>query len=233
MKFDQYELKARVLPAILSTVLPLFLFNYFLVHQGLQQLFAALAEWQVVSGVTSTFIFLYFIIELNRSVSKFIFEKYLFEDDQKLPTTQLLMFSDSNYSEDFKRRIRTKIMTEFQIRVLNEDEEKENPELARKLIVEAVSRIRNSMREDTFIKQSNIRYGYFRNLIGGSVIGSIIAIANVAYLHYNNLAEWAIYVNYALICLYLFLLACSRWLLKAHGYNYAKSLLENYDHKEP
>jgi len=230
MKFDQYEIKARIIPAVITTMLPLFLFNYFLVNPGLQKLFSALSDWKIVSGVTTSLILLYFIVEINRSLSKFLFERYYFEGNEKLPTTLFLLFQNTTFSDDFKTRIRSKIENDFQIKLLGKNEEESNHSLAVKLISEAVAKIRNKMRGDSFIKQANIRYGLFRNLVGGCVIGLLLSAANVAYLHYSDAANWALILNILLGGFYLLSLLLSKWLMRSHGESYAKTLLENYDY---
>ncbi len=230
MKFDQYEIKARVIPSVITTMLPLFLFNYFLVNQELQKLFATLSEWEVVSGVTTSLILLYFIVEINRGLSKYLFEKYFFKGTSHLPTTTFLLFGDTEYSHDFKARLRNKIESNFGIKLLSKEDEEKDQNLARKLIAESVSHIRNKMRKDEFIKQANIRYGFFRNLIGGCVIGATLSIANIAYLLSNDLAHWTLITNSVLLGIYILFLLLSGLIIGAHGKSYARTLLENYDY---
>ena len=229
MKFDQYEIKARIIPAIITTMLPLYLFNYFLVHQELQKLFIALSEWKVISGITTYLILLYLVVEINRTLSKFLLEKFYFNGKKKLPTTVLLLFSNSEFSDSFKERIREKIVKDFNVRLLGKGEEKESKETARKLISEGVAHIREKMRGDSFIKQANIRYGFFRNLIGGCIIGLLLSVTNIGYIILSSEINWGLMVHIVLSAIYLLLLIASKWLIEAHGKSYARTLLENYD----
>ena len=63
-------------------------------------------------------------------------------------------------------------MTDFDITLLPEDQEKEKEEEARKKIVEAMSLIRAKVKDGRLLLQHNIEYGFVRNLIGGNEIAA-------------------------------------------------------------
>ena len=45
------------------------------------------------------------------------------------------------------------------------------------MIARVVGQIREMMRDNKMILQHNIEYGFFRNLLGGCVVASIISVA--------------------------------------------------------
>lgn len=120
----------------------------------------------------------FYISELFRYVSKRVFQFKLFQKDEtKMPTTQFLLWHDAQLSKEMKRLVRERVFQDNGYRMFTEAEEKENEYEARLNIVGAVGLIRQSLRQDSILEQSNYRYGFQRNLLGGLVCVAVLIIA--------------------------------------------------------
>ena len=230
MKFDQYKRNAQVYPAVLSTIIPLAIFCYFLLSPELLEMLGWISGLAVATGAGGlTIVLTFLIIEVNRFLSKFLFEKKYFDDEYEFPSTRFLLFTDDEFSDVLKARVRRKIRNDFGLDLLDKNEEQQDPLQAKRLIIEAVPHIRNMTRDDSFISRANIRYGFFRNLVGGSIIGLVLSVLNAVALYSKDLQEWAIILNIVLSILYLIFLLMSKWILRLVAESYAKTLIVNYD----
>lgn len=120
----------------------------------------------------------FYIRELFRYVSKRVFQFKLFEKDEtQMPTTQFLLWHDVNLSKEMKRLVRERVLQDNEYKMFTEREEEENEHEARLNIVSAVGLIRQSIRQNPILEQSNYRYGFQRNLLGGLVCVAILIIA--------------------------------------------------------
>ena len=128
---DAYVKYARVLPAIVAMILPCISTIYFIYHIPCVKIFfmEELNDiWEVLivilpCGLVYSAIG-YFARESFRSISKIIFQYKLFnEDETKMPTTDLLMFSYSSFSKKYILKIMQKINADFKLVLKNEAEQ--------------------------------------------------------------------------------------------------------------
>jgi hypothetical protein len=195
-----------------------------LYHGKLENVIAVLPAITTIV-LSSAIIFL--LTQINRFISKEIYQRIYFNEEINMPTTNLLLKSNSEFEISIKQKIEDKIKTKFELRLLSETEELSDVIRARKLIVTAVSQIKNSLRENSLLLQHNIEYGFSRNLIGGSTIALVICIF-MLILSYNSNDLSMIYLSWILSIMYFLPIAFSKIILDRLSKNYAKILFEQF-----
>src|SRR5690606_2634208 len=149
--------------------------------------------------------------------------KLYFKEEIEMPTTKLLLWSNDKLDKNTKAKIRKKINEIFKIKLKSELDENLDLNESKKQIVFAVSQIRNYLRRNGLLFQHNIEYGFIRNLIGGSLIATIISIVTLVYSFISNDSTLKI-TSIILISIYLLPLVLSKFILHKFGNYYAKTL---------
>lgn len=222
-----YYIRARLFPSIL-TAIPLLVFVNVIVsefyYDKLTSVFSILPILTNF-GLSTALVFL--MVQLNRFLAKEIFQRFYFQNELKMPTTNHLLWSDTHLEHTIKEKIHSKILSKFEIKIQNENDEQYDELKSRKQIATAVSQIRNILRENKMLLQHNIEYGFFRNLIGGSVLALIFSLAIFihGYLNINNNMK---ITGIILILIYLIPLVLSKLLIKRFGNYYSKILYEQF-----
>lgn len=227
MLTNPYFYRARLFPALITSIPMLIFVNKIIAVQyadALKNVYDIL-PFIAHFGLSGAIIFL--CIQINRIVAKEIFQRFHFREELFMPTTNHLLISNTYYPIPIKDKIRNKIKKEFKIVLADAQSEAQNENDARKLISTAVSQIRNVLRGDNLLLQHNIEYGFWRNLIGGSLIAVIFAIAIYWYGAYNKLEDQIIT---GVICfiLYLIPIVLSRYIIHRYGNYYSKILYEQF-----
>ncbi len=226
MKFDNYYFKARLFPTII-TLIPFVFLTFSIDYTSLEGLFERIERVELISNISFTLAMLFLLTQLNRFLGKFIFEKRIFKNELEMPTTRFLLFSDDQFTNNYKLKVRDKVKEDFDYFMPTLENEKEDILNAKKQIVEAVGLIRNKVKNGRLLLQHNIEYGFMRNLIGGSVPGSIVAGINVIYFFYESMTFFA-YLNIFLFVFYLTLFLLSKNIINTLGNQYAKVLFQEY-----
>lgn len=222
---NKYNIQARLIPSILIAI-PLFLFQYVNLDSSQINFLKQLGEIEFLGNITISIALIYFFMQLNRYLGKHLFEKYYFKKQLYFPTTTWLMLYDTSLSENFKTKLRTKIQSDFNIVLLNIDEEQENDNLARKTIRDANGLIRRKVGNGKLTLQHNIEYGFFRNLIGGTIIAlPITVIIFLINLDNNN---FILGLTVLLGFIYSLLLIFSKQILWNKGCLYAEILFQEF-----
>ncbi|MYF28111.1 MAG: hypothetical protein F4169_04485 [Gammaproteobacteria bacterium] len=233
---DPYELKARVLPALIhiSPLLPLFI--------GVPILNADVTG----SGTLATLLFLAFTVLLSNAVRPLgkRLENRLIDDWGGLPTTILLRYSDTSINLETKKRYHVALEV-----LLAKSEwptvetERANPKMADAVYESAIDALRERTRDRdkyrlVFAELAN--YGFARNLRGGRPIGLILAalllILDVTVIAGN---EWLTQLaspllwHFGTLCALVFVVVLltffgNRFVREA-GDNYARALLATLD----
>lgn len=227
MAVNSYYLKARLFPTVLTSIPALLLYNKFvasLYHDKLEHIYSVLPTITDVI-LSSAIVFLF--VQINRFVSKEIFQRLYFTDEVKMPTTNQLLKSNTQLETSIKQKIEDKIKTKFDITLLSSADETADELRARKLIITSVSQIRNSLRDNEMLLQHNIEYGFFRNLIGGSFIAFIISLVIVFYSQYTHDLSTRI-LGIILSIIYFFPILLSKIIIDKYGKYYAKILFEQF-----
>ena len=85
--FDKYSMKARVLPAIFTVLIPLIIFNHFFTSPLLTDLLGAFKASETISNISISLVLMFYLSQIARIIGKNLFEKRLFKDELKMPTT--------------------------------------------------------------------------------------------------------------------------------------------------
>jgi hypothetical protein len=227
MHVNRYYLNARLFPTVLTSIPTLLVYYKYvgpLYHSKLENVFAALPAITTIV-LSSAIVFL--LVQINRFIAKEIFQRIYFNEEINMPTTNLLLKSNNEFEISIKQKIEDKIKTKFDLSLLSESEELSDVLRARKLIVTAVSQIRNSLRENSLLLQHNIEYGFSRNLIGGSTIAFVISIIMLILSYFSNDLPMK-YLSWILTIIYSLPIAFSKIILDRLSKNYAKILFEQF-----
>jgi hypothetical protein len=166
-------------------------------------------------------------MQTNRFLGKFLFEKLIFNDELNMPTTRFLLYSDNEFSEQYKEKIRQKINTNFKIILPSREDELSDINSCRKRIVEAVGLIRNKVKNGNLLLQHNMEYGFARNLIGGSIIA--VCISGLDIFYFMKLGNVLLgYLSIILTIFFSFCLILSKPIINHLGKVYAKRLFQEY-----
>lgn len=227
MAINNYYFKARLFPTVLTSIPTIVIYKLFissLYHDKLENIFSVLPT---VTDIILSSAIVFLLVQINRFLSKEIFQRIYFKDEINMPTTNLLLKSNTELDISIKVKIEEKIKNKFGIDLLNSSEEYSNELRARKLITTVVSQIRNSLRENSLLLQHNIEYGFFRNLIGGAFLAFFISFFILQYSFYsNNLTTRSI--GWILTSIYIIPILFSKLIISRYGKYYAKILYEQF-----
>lgn len=227
MAINNYYFKARLFPTVLTSIPAIILYNKFianLYHDKLENIYAGLPT---ITDVIFSGAIIFLLVQINRFLSKEIFQRLYFKDEINMPTTNLLLKSNSELEISIKQKIEDKIKSKFDINLLTSTEESADDQRARKLIVTTVSQIRNLLRDNALLLQHNIEYGFFRNLIGGSFIAFVISLIIVASSQYTADITTR-NLGWTLTCIYFLPILLSKFIINRYGKYYAKILYEQF-----
>ena len=214
-------------PALVSS-LPLIILWFFGSDQGeLEELMSFILSLQFLGGITLTIVFLYFYSELIRTTSKFI-ERHYFSNRIGFPTTYLMMYQDDTFSRIYKDTYRQKAKALFGMHLPSVAEEKDNPNEARKRLQETTKLVILRVGSGRLVMKHNIWYGFFRNLIGGSLYSVVFCILNI-YIGAVMLENNTLWISsLALLIGYIFVLLLHKRILVQHAEAYAKQLFAEF-----
>ena len=227
MNLSNYYIRGRLFPTVLTSIPLLIFVNVFfakLFQDKLKELFEVLPLLTSI-GISTALLFL--MVQLNRLIAKEVFQRFYFQDELKMPTTNHLLWKDTFFEQTIKEKIRAKINSKFEIQLQSLSEEQANELNSRKQIVTAVSQIRNSLRDNKLLLQHNIEYGFFRNLVGGSLIALVFSIIILVYgitINQQNLK----FIGITLCLIYFFIILLSKPIIKRFGNYYSKTLYEQF-----
>lgn len=227
MAINQYYYKARLLPTVLTSIPAVILYNKFisnLYYDKLENIFSVLPN---ITDFTLSAAMIFLLVQINRLVSKEIFQRLFFKDEINMPTTNLLLKENTELDPSIKTKIEAKIKSKFEIDLFSSSDEFADERAARKLIVTTVSQIRNILRDNSLLFQHNIEYGFFRNLIGGSFLAFIVSVIIIVLSYFNNDVNTR-NIGFILAGTYFLPIILSKFIIKKYGKYYAKILFEQF-----
>ncbi len=219
--FSQYSIIARIFPTIIGLI-PLFILQYYFLGNILS-IDSVIAS--VIGNIGISTILLYAFNQYFVRIPSKIFEDWLFSKQLYFPTTNFLLYSDDEYSGDFKDKVRQSINSDFSIQLPDRESEKSDENDARKRIKEVVRLIIGNVQDGYLVLQHNIEYGFVRNLWGASltgVLGSVLLVAMTAPT--SSLRS----VATIMVLIYGFYLLFGSLIIKYFGQAYARKLIEEY-----
>lgn len=227
MKFDKYEIFARIIPTVLASV-PFFVLHYFLLNPALGTFWGELLGLKVISDITFIFALLFLAMQFNRIVSKEIFEKIMYHDGLSFPTTNFLLHLDSYFSSDYTKKIHGRIKSDFGINIPTPNNEARSEDKSRKLITEAISHIRTKVGKGNLLGQHNLEYGFVRNFSGGNIVASAVSALDVTIFKWLYPNDIAFSVSIVSFFIYFILSLLAGKMIESVGRSYAKVLIQEY-----
>lgn len=222
---DWYYVKARLFPTALTVIPILFLYLQF-IHPLIFNFSIAHDVIGILKGVAAWSAITFLLVHVTRSIGKFAVQKFTYDNEIKMPTTEYLLFSNHSFSKERKERIRSRITQKYSIIFSNEESEKEEELEARKKIIEGVNYVKNATRGNKAIEQHNREYGFVRNLTGGCMLAILFSLLGVVCAY--NFAPESI-INYSMLAaIYIVIFLWCILIIKNYGSNYAKILFEQF-----
>ncbi len=223
--FNHYEIRARYLPAFIAA-LPAIILSTFIKREVWVSLFENAQYFLVVENLSLSLIAILFLVHIQRGIAKHVFENRIFKSGKELPTTTMLLLSDSFLSVEMKNKIRNKIGTDFGLHLCTLGQEQENPEEAKKTIRDAVNLIRKQVKDGDKTLQYNIHYGLSRNLIAGSIFAVPASVLNAVLFGIQNQAGF--YISLMMAGFFSLALIFNRKILIHYANAYAECLLSEF-----
>lgn len=224
---NKYYITSRLIPAILTSIPACTAYYYFLaplISTNTSHIYWLHPVENI--GLMTGIIFL--VMQINRYISKEVFEKKYFKNESEMPTTNYLMDSNTYYTSEIKRAIRSKIKRDFEIDLLSQQQDSSNELTVRKNITMAVSQVRSFLKENSMIYRHNMEYGFFRNLIGGCVPALIISLIMALMFKVVQINETMFWISLGLSVIYFVPISLSKTIINKYGSYYAKILFEQY-----
>lgn len=221
---DRYQLGARFVPGILCS-LPAVLLVWIAKNEEVSRaLVSGMWSWISMAGVQ--FLIAAGAVQYITSWGK-RYEDQIFDKGLRMPTTEKLLWGNSESSESLKRKVRAKLKDDFGIKLPSKEAERKNEHAARVEIRDAVARIRLRVGNGVRVHEHNIRYGFIRNLAAGARFALLVAIMGI------GLAGWlrnSLYVTlFAVMMLgYGVAMITGRKMIVCHGEHYSDQLLNEY-----
>jgi hypothetical protein len=114
------------------------------------------------------------------------------------PSTRFLRIRDTHFGDGLKTSIRNELARRFAVRLLPQDEEVRNSELADREIADSFRRVRSYLRQkdpDGLGQKQNIEYGFCRNLLGCRVTWVVLSLLALAFAIGNAIRTHQSLVN--------------------------------------
>lgn len=216
--FNKYNMEARVFPALITSI-PLFLIKHYIINQ-----YFSFSLTQVIFGDVSILIVLVFLFsQINRVISK-----SLFEVKTAFPTDTALLPSSTTLSQQYRKNLSEKIKEDFNLTLPELREETENEQESKVRIREVVKSIINKVKDGRLLLQHNIEYGFFRNLLGGSVVASMVSFANILIFYFLFSNQTVAITSIILFLMYLSIILLRKKVLNHYSEEYTQVLFREY-----
>lgn len=158
--FDEYELKARIAPGLL-TALPMVVFVFYAAPN--------LWRWPIFAASSVlTLAMIYGLGQFAKARGEAI-EAALWQSWDGPPSTRFMRHRDTTFGPELKALIAQNIAKEFSMTVLTAEQEDESPVTADQHIADAFKRVKQFLRENDargLWFTHNVEYGFWRNLRG-------------------------------------------------------------------
>lgn len=172
---SKYSIYARVLPGVL-TFLPIFTLFCKIIGKfpdlNPAKFFVNFHEYVgYVMLLPFVYLFSLFCREVGRKL-----ERWFFLSKSGFPTTYLMLYSNTVYPDDLKDTYRTKVKFRFGLTLLSRSEELQSPKIAVQQLNFASRFLASSCQDNEDVQNRNVEYGFYRNLLGGSVIAIAVCL---------------------------------------------------------
>lgn len=222
-----YELYARYFPALV-TGLPALMMGFYVSRSGEG---GALAEYlaglRFFGTLSLSAVLLYFYAQLIRTTSKY-YEKRYFKDARGFPTTYLMLYSDTTCSRALKDQYRECVRRRFGLSLPTEEQEDADSAEALRILNDTTKRVILTVGDGELVGKHNQWYGFMRNLVGGCIYGTTMALVNagVGWFLLDSVILAASSLGLALVYGALFI--ARRRILTQHAEAYAHQLVTEF-----
>lgn len=161
---DPYEVKARLLPALLLAIPILVDVTYAAPR---------LTQWPVFAAGGACGLAVSYSLGLLVSARGRTIEPALWETWGGPPSTRFMRRADTFFGTEVKEAIRAAVKNTFPLTLLNAEEERRSPARADEAIADAFRQVREYLRihdPKGLWSRQNSEYGYFRNLYGCRIV---------------------------------------------------------------
>ena len=227
MNQNRYFLQAILLPALLTAIPALILFNT-LLGPEMKLLFQELPLLLKGTGISFSVALVFLWVQFNKLSGRVIFQKLIFKDELYMPTTNFLLYKSNYFTPEIKRLIRQRIEELFSLRLYNQKKERKHEINARKQICIAVSQIRELLRNNQMLLRHNIDYGFFKNLLSGCLPAFLLSLGGFIAADFLPVLLPFRSTFAAMTSLYLLPLLFCRSILQHFGHYYSKILYEQF-----
>lgn len=221
--FSKYTFKARLLPIILC-VIPFLIIQYLFISPGFSAKLPWIDEYPLVWYSASFIAIGYFFSFINRIIAKSIFEK----SESFLPTTEFMLYSNGEFSNEYKDKVYRNIKTDFDFVLPDASEQLKDEVSARKRIAEGIGLVRKKVGNGELLLQHNIEYGFFRNLAGASLVSVVIVSLLLVSKFIMGVPIIPTWVLVVMIIIYLIPLIIHKIFNKKIAALYARTLFSEY-----
>lgn len=227
---NTYKIQARWFPAIMIALPAIVLFSELMYRFVLQEsiktiplkMLGSIFSVVVTIGVVSIILF----SEKIRNRGKCLEDEY-FSKTTAFPTTEFLLWSNSEIEPEVKKLLYEAIFRDFGMSLCSCKEEVKDIAKARRLICFAVNLIRDSVKDGRLLIDYNIRYGYYRNILGVANWGLGCAIVSLVISLVLNSVY--IFIVELIFVFYFARLLCKReTILDESSREYAHRLFSEY-----
>lgn len=230
--FDEYSLKARLYPALL-TILPLLLASVLLLP-ALEMRINAL--FPIFIGCGALYLLTHLVRTRGRSIEGILFQKW-----GGMPSNIMLRVTDNSLDENTKARYRSKLSKFTNIDMPSKDDELRDIHLSDDAYGSAGVWLRENTKDTSkynLLFKENIGYGFRRNMYGVKILGILISIFSIAistiigFIQYESAAILLSSVSSSLIgliCLLLWVSLVNEQWVRDAAYSYANQLLSSLD----
>jgi hypothetical protein len=222
-----YFYRARLFPAVLTSIPLLIFVNKVLAIEYSDALRNVFDILPVITHLGLSAALIFFCVQVNRLLAKEIFQRIYFKEELNMPTTNHLLWKSTYYDQLVKKKIHDKVNEKFGIQLLSTNEEQQDELRARNLIVSCVGQVRIALKANPMLLQHNIEYGFWRNLIGGSVLAILFSITIFIYGNAKSLTDLRT-VGILLAIVYILPLLFSKMIINRYGKYYSKILYEQF-----
>lgn len=139
---DKYNIKGRIFPTVLTVVLPAIVLNSFFLVPELKKFIGDNLATNIIGNIALPSILLFYLSQYVRTLGKEVFQRFYFNGEINMPTTNFMMYTNSEYTDEYKTLFREKIRQDFNILLPDKLVEEANVLEARKRIVEVMSKVR-------------------------------------------------------------------------------------------
>ena len=229
--WDEYEIKARYIPTFIAFV-PLVHFLILLLGESFWKDLTENISWMlVIANFSLSLILMLAFVQLQCGFAKHWIEESVFgKGGERFPTTDMLLYKGGLISFERKEQLRARITLEFECVLSTKNEENNNPLNARLQAREAVSFVRAAVGKGIMTLQYNIRYGFFRNIIGGVIWGSIGSFGcAIIYGIGNKWGPMSFFIVFLVVYLTIYFL--KKVVLEKFAFTYADTLYNEFLNK--